>query len=67
MASFPSLRTLAHTAELRSAGVNVFGMSSKKPSVILTIKDSRAAGVTLQLEDVANAVLGRHVVCACVH
>lgn len=58
MSSFPSLRTLAHSAELRSAGVNVFGMASKKPSVILTIKDSRAAGVTLQLEDVANAVLG---------
>ncbi len=67
LASFPSLRTLAHTAQLRSVGINVFGNPGKKASLVLSIKDARATGITLQLEDVATAILGMLILlCVCV-
>ena len=36
---FPTLRTIPATARLQSAGCNVFGMASKKESLILKIPD----------------------------
>lgn len=35
---FPSLTTIKSTAELRKIGVNVFGMASRKESLILQLK-----------------------------
>jgi hypothetical protein len=35
---FPTLRTLSTTGELRKAAVNVFGMASRKESLILRLK-----------------------------
>jgi 5'-3' exoribonuclease 1 len=41
---FPTLRTLAVTGELRKAGVAVFGMPSRKESLMLRVKDLAVGG-----------------------
>lgn len=57
---FPTLRTLSLSSQLRKAGINVFGMPSKKDSIVLYTKDfmanvENAPGV----EAVAQLLLGK--------
>lgn len=56
-AGFPTLRTLALSGVLHRAGVNVFGMTSKRESLILTMRD-QLGGATLAAQQVAAAVVG---------
>ncbi|KAL4425618.1 hypothetical protein ABPG75_009634 [Micractinium tetrahymenae] len=58
---FPSLATIKSTAELRKIGVNVFGIASRKESLILQIKGLAAqlSGQRLGAEQVAGALLGQ--------
>eukprot|EP00887_Chlorella_sp_A99_P000906 scaffold5.g906.t1 len=58
---FPSLHTLAAGVELRRAGCNVFGMASRKESLILLVQDlsAKLGGQRLGAEQVAAAVLGQ--------
>lgn len=60
-AGFPSLDTIKSTAELRKIGVNVFGMASRKESLILQLKGLAAQlqGQRLGAEQVAGALLGQ--------
>ncbi|KAL4438007.1 hypothetical protein ABPG77_004228 [Micractinium sp. CCAP 211/92] len=60
-AGFPSLDTIKSTAELRKIGVNVFGMASRKESIILQLKGLAAQlqGQRLGAEQVAGALLGQ--------
>ena len=57
-AAFPTLRTLAFNSELRRAGVNVFGSTSRKESLILKVKElpGDAAPTAAQ---VASAIVGQ--------
>jgi hypothetical protein len=58
---FPSLHTIKTGAELRRAGVNVFGMASRKESIILLLKPLHVqlGGQRLGAEQVAGALLGQ--------
>jgi 5'-3' exoribonuclease 1 len=55
-AGFPTLKTLAFTAELRKAGINIFGSASKKESLILKLA-SPPPNVTAA--QVGEAIIGR--------
>jgi 5'-3' exoribonuclease 1 len=57
-AGFPTLRTLAVNAELRRAGINVFGMTSRKESLILKVKELPGAAAPTAAQ-VATAVVGQ--------
>lgn len=57
-AGFPTLRTLAVSAELRRAGINVFGMTSRKESLILKVKELPGAAAPTAAQ-VAAAVVGQ--------
>jgi len=57
-AGFPTLRTLAVSAELRRAGINVFGMTSRKESLILKVKELPGAAAPTAAQ-VATAVVGQ--------
>lgn len=57
-AGFPTLRTLAFSSELRRAGVNVFGSTSRKESLILKVKELPGAAAPTAAQ-VASAVVGQ--------
>ncbi|KAI3438723.1 hypothetical protein D9Q98_001143 [Chlorella vulgaris] len=58
---FPSLYTIKTSAELRRIGVNVFGMPSRKESIILQLKPlhQQLGGQRLGAQQVAGALLGQ--------
>jgi 5'-3' exoribonuclease 1 len=58
-AGFPTLRTLGVSGELRRAGVNVFGMTSKKESLMLAVREPAGAAAELAAPQVAAAVAGQ--------
>jgi len=60
---FPTLRTFATHPRLAEAGCNVFGMASKKESLLLRIDDF-GGGETLGAEQVAVTALGDRVFVA---
>ena len=56
---FPTLRTLAVYGELRRAGINVFGTTSRKESLILKMKELSGAVPTPTAALVGSAVVGQ--------
>lgn len=57
LAGFPSLRTLAHSANLGFHGVSIFQQDSRNESMIVTILDSEKRGNV----ELAKSQLGRRV------
>lgn len=53
---FPTLKTIQMTGRLERAGINVFGMPSRKESVVLQLKD---LGVSPGVEAVAGVLVGQ--------
>lgn len=56
LAGFPSMQTLAHTAQLGYHGVNVHMSDSKNPSMVITVENQFEGRKT---EDVANELIGK--------
>jgi len=53
---FPTLKTIQMSGRLERAGINVFGMPSRKESVVLQLKD---LGVSPGVEAVAGVLVGQ--------
>ncbi|GFH21041.1 5'-3' exoribonuclease 1 [Haematococcus lacustris] len=56
---YPSLKSLTVRPELRMAGINVLGTASRKESLLLVLRDLRAAlgGRTINTGDIAKSLL----------